>query len=304
VLPLWAWLHVRRRARRVRGSLRLRKPPRHADALVAAAIVVLAGLVGVASAQPVLLDSQPRTIRLDAEAYFVMDITRSMLASARQDTPTRLERARRAARRIRAAVPDVPVGVASFTNRVVPHIFPTSNQALFASGLERSIEIERPPPDGGSGALLTAFDALAPLQTHNFFSPAATRRVAVVFTDGETRPVAQATIRALRAEPDLELIVVRFWSVRERIFRQEIPLDADYAPDPASTSVLRSFVEAVDASLFSEDDVPAAAQELRRLLGRGDRIAAGREVSARPLTAYAVALALVPLAYLFWRRNL
>ena len=170
LVPLAAFWWLERRGRRVRAALGLSAPRRRSAVLVAVAVAAVSVLVGAASAQPVLLDSRPLKVRADAEAYIVVDITRSMLASRADDAPTRIARARAAARRLRAAVPDVPVGIASFTNRVVPHIFPTPNAAVFESGLDRSVEVEQPPPDTGAGALVTAFDALAPLQTHNFFS--------------------------------------------------------------------------------------------------------------------------------------
>lgn len=304
LLPLLAVWSIRRRGRRVRTALRLPPPPRRSGALVVVAIVAVAGLVGAASAQPVVVDSKPTYVRTDAEAYFVVDITRSMLASASPTGPTRLERARSFAGRVRAAVPDVPAGIASFTNRLVPHIFPTPSHALFSSGLERSLAIERPAPDRSEGALVTAFDALAPLQTHNFFSPGARRRVAVILTDGETRPVAPATLAALRAPPRAELLIVRFWSPEERIFRPRERIDRTYAADPGSTATLERFAEAVGAGVFSEDEPAAVERELRRALGRGEPVVAGEEVSAQPLAAFAIALALVPLAYLLARRNL
>jgi hypothetical protein len=251
----------------------------------------------------VIVDSQPRYLRDDAEAYFVVDITRSMLASASATEPNRLERARVFAERVRAAVPDVPAGIASFTNRLVPHVFPTPSLSLFGSGLRRSIAIERPAPDRSEQALVTAFDSLAPLQTHNFFSPSADRRVAVVLTDGESRPVSPETVRALRARPRIALLIVRFWSPEERIFRPRLELDEQYEPDPTSTATLSAFAGGVGARVFGEDDVAAVARELRRVLGRGEPVIAGEEFSARPLTPWAVALALVPLGFLLARRN-
>jgi hypothetical protein len=303
LLPLAAFWRVRRRGRRVRAAVGLGPPPRRSGVLALTAIVLLAALVGAASAQPVVVDSQPRYVREDAEAYFVVDITRSMLASASATGPTRLERARVFAARVRAAVPDVPTGIASFTNRLVPHVFPTPSLALFGSGLRRSIAIERPAPDRSEQALVTAFDSLAPLHTHNFFSPAADRRVAVVLTDGETQPVSPATLRALRAQPRIALLIVRFWSERERIFRPRLDIDAQYEADPGSTATLAAFADGVGARVFGEDDAGAVARELRRLVGRGELAIAGEEVSARPLTAWTVALALVPLGFLLARRN-
>jgi hypothetical protein len=239
---------------------------------------------------------------VDAEAYIVIDITRSMLASTGKDEPTRLDRARSIAGRLRAAVPDVPVGIASFTNRVVPHVFPTTDPAVFSAGLERSIGVESPPPDTGDGALLTALDSLAPLQTHRFFSPAATRQVAVVLTDGETLPLSQATEDALRGGR-LDLMFVRLWSERERIHAPQIALDARYRADPASTVVYDEIVRALGARAFPEGDVAEAASELRRRLGRGEAVVTGHEAGGRQLSGWAAALAALPLAYVLRRRN-
>jgi hypothetical protein len=303
-LPLAALWLAQRRKRAVRSALGLSPPGRGATRLGIAAIAALAALVAAATAQPVLLRQEPIHVRQDAQAYVVVDVTRSMLAAGSADGPTRLERALDAAARIRAAVPDVPVGLASFTNRTVPHVFPTTDPSVFGTGLRRSIGVEHPPPDRGVGAVLTAFDALAPLQTHNFFARAATRRVAVVLTDGETNPVDRSTIDELRADPPLDLVLVRLWDERERIFRPRVAADRTYATDPRSTSVLRSFAAATGAKLFDERQLDEAADTVRRLLGRGQTSEAGTEVSARSLAGWTFALAFVPLGYLLWRRNL
>ncbi|MBA2294225.1 MAG: VWA domain-containing protein [Actinobacteria bacterium] len=303
LVPLGAlWLLERRKAR-IRALLGLAPPPTRASRLAAGALVVLAALVATASAQPVLLRQDPVFVRADAEAYVVIDITRSMLAGASRSGDTRLERAVRVAAQVRAAVPDVPVGLASFTNRIVPHVFPTDDAVVFRSGLRRSIEVESPPPDRAAGAVLTAFDALAPLQTHNFFAPESRRRVAVIVTDGETNPVSQRTIAALRRRPRLDLVLVRVWGERERIFQPGVAADRSYRTDPGSTEVLRDFVRATGARLYAESDARRASAEVARLLGRGAPVRAGSQVSAQPLAVWTFGLAFVPLGYLLWRRN-
>ena len=303
-LPLAAVWLGERRSTRIRSGLGLQAPHRRRRTLLVLATALLAVLLGAASAQPVLVGAQKLRAREDAEAYVVVDITRSMLASSGPESETRFERAVSIARRMRAAVPDVPVGLASFTNRTVPHIFPTLDRAVFGSGLARSLAVEQPPPDEGSGALLTAFDALAPLQTHGFFAPRAVRRVAVVVTDGETRPVSAATIEALRDLPRLHLLLVRVWRDGERIYRPRAPIDRRYRSDPSSTQLLHAFASATGARVYGEGSLADAGRELRRLVGSGERVEVGTEQSAKPLTAWALGLALVPLGYLLWRRNL
>ena len=49
-------------------------------------------------------------MRSDAEAYIVLDVSRSMLAAEEDGAPTRLLRARRAAARVRGDLADVPSG--------------------------------------------------------------------------------------------------------------------------------------------------------------------------------------------------
>jgi hypothetical protein len=304
VAPLLAYWRMQRRGRRVRAALRLRRPRGRSGALVVASMVLLASLVGLAVAQPVLLETKPRYERTDAEAFVVFDVTRSMLARRGAEEPIRLERAVRAARELRQALGDVPVGIASFTNRAVPHLFPTASKPIFTAALPRVVGIERPPPDTSEAAVVTALDALAPLASHNFFSPEARRRIAIVLTDGESRPVAPATIRALAGEPPVRLVIVRFWSEKERIFRARSAVDATYETDPESSRRLAAFADAVGAQVFDETELGDAARAARQLAGTGAKVQRGQQVSAKPLTAWAIGLAFVPLVYLLWRRNL
>jgi hypothetical protein len=304
VVPLVALWVTGRRAARVRAALSLPADRRRPTFLLVGATVAVAVLVSVAAANPVVLQREPLHVRTDAEAYVVLDITRSMLASPSPDGATRLTRAKRIAREVRAGATDVPFGLASFTNRVVPHVFPTLDAGVFDAGLDASIAIEQPPPDRAPGAVLTAFDSLAALQTHNFFSQEASRRVVVVVTDGETNPVGPETIEALRSRPRLDVVVIRVGDERERIHRPRRAEDRDYLPAPESTATLQGFAAATGASVIDEGDVARATGTVRRLLGTGEAVRAGDELSARSLAGFTFALAFVPLGYLLWRRNL
>ena len=74
----------------------------------------LAGLFALAAMQPVLELGRERAEREDAELYVVFDTSRSMLAAAAPGEPNRLARAEELALRLRARIPLVPVGIASF----------------------------------------------------------------------------------------------------------------------------------------------------------------------------------------------
>ena len=140
------------RGGRVRGVLGLAPPPRRSGVLAVVAIAPSPCSSASRARSRSVVGSEPRQVRTDAEVYFVFDITRSMLASAGAGEPTRLARARRFARRVRAAVPDVPAGIASFTNRVVPHVFPTPSLALFSSGARPLARDRAAAPDRSEAA--------------------------------------------------------------------------------------------------------------------------------------------------------
>ena len=94
ILPLVAFVAVSRQARRLRSSLQLVEPGRMRYT-TAVAVVAVALLVGLAAAQPVLARDRNERVRADAEVIFVLDISRSMLASGSTGA-TRLDRAKAA----------------------------------------------------------------------------------------------------------------------------------------------------------------------------------------------------------------
>ena len=94
VVPLVASLGVVLRATRVRSRLGLRSPTRRSRLPVLAALVVVPVLVGLAAAEPVIARGHVRQIRVGAEALFVVDTSRSMLARPSERAPTRLARAK------------------------------------------------------------------------------------------------------------------------------------------------------------------------------------------------------------------
>ena len=87
VVPLVALLLVRRRARRVRGALGVSEPSMRGLALWLLSLLVASALVGLAAAQPVLEQTKTLRVRTDAEVWFVLDVSRSMLAQADPGSP-------------------------------------------------------------------------------------------------------------------------------------------------------------------------------------------------------------------------
>src|SRR4029079_7489118 len=92
------------------------------------ALALVPALLGLALAQPVLRSSERHLVRTDAQAFYIVDISRSMHASTRAGGTSGFDRALRAALRMRLALPELPSGIATMTDRVLPDLFPTPNE--------------------------------------------------------------------------------------------------------------------------------------------------------------------------------
>ncbi len=177
-----------------------------------AAVGTIAALLGLAASQPVLALEHGGRVRTDAEVYVVLDTSRSMLAASSADGRSRFERAKALALLLRSELDDVPVGVASLTDRVLPHLFPSTDSDLYTTTIERAMEVDNPPPDRDWAGRATTFGALSALATSSFFSSSAKWRVAVLLTDGETHPYSLAALaNDLGAQPAVVPVTVHVW---------------------------------------------------------------------------------------------
>ena len=301
LVPLGALVLSELRARRVRCALALGRPPRVVSALLAASFVATGVLVGAAAAQPILERGATRHERIDVNAYVVIDTTRSMLAASDRRAEIRIARARAAAQELRAVVPELKVGLASMTDRLLPHLFPTLDQDVYAATLQHSIGIERPPPSRRRRNA-TDLGALAQLGPQGFFPSTPERRIVVVLSDFETDPFPVLKLGASLRRQRLELVFVHIWEGNERIWGGLG--DAGYRPDPGSEAVVRRLAETAEGRAFAEQELPQAKQALRELLGKGTRRPLWRESSRTELAPWLALAALVPLGFVLWRRNL
>jgi hypothetical protein len=302
VVPLGVLLGRERRARRIRASLSLDEPRRLPAIATASAVAAIPLLLGLAAAQPVLDLTRTRPERTDAEIFVVLDTSRSMLASASPEAPTRYERAKDAFRTFRDRFGDVPIGLASITDRTLPHVFPTTDARVLATALDRSMGIERPPPAFFYTTHATTLGSLRVVPERNFFSPSARKRVLMVLTDGETREVGPLYARAFRRRPQIEALFVRFWDSGERIYETGIA-EAGYKPDERSAASIERAADAVGGRVFEEDALDDAVDAAREFLGEGPTAARPREGEKLALMPYATGLALLPLAVVLRRRN-
>jgi hypothetical protein len=232
----------------------------------------------VAAAQPVVRTVDERREREDARALFVVDTSRSMLASRRPGVATRFDRAQAAAQRLRAALPEMPTGLASLTDRMLPLVLPTADARVFSSALVRALAVDSPPPQQRA-TRATTLDALRDVVAGRCFPARIERRLVVVFTDGATQPLESAPlVRALRRGEVLGPLFVHVWRADELVFGPDGVPEPGYRPDRTSGERLDALARSAGGRVFGPGETKAAADAARRLLGEGSvtHCAAGR----------------------------
>jgi hypothetical protein len=281
----------------------LPEPDSRARLLPLGASLAIAALVGVAATQPTLTRHSSQRVRTDAEAWFVLDTSLSMKASAGPGAPTRFQRSQMLAMRLHDALGDIPVGLASVTDRVLPHLFPTTDRDTFDLTVRKVMGIERPPPSDGFSTRITTLGSIARVVTGNFFAPTTTKRLLVVFTDGETKPFADASLGTVfRQPPGVHAIFVRVWGARERIYEGG-GVDPLYRPDPASAQYIRQLAVASGGVAFDSNDFGSIVDAARAALGSGATRTVGDEQRRLALAPYLAGLCFLPLGFILWRRN-
>ena len=306
VVPLAALALAGRRVRQARALLRLPAPPPARilpRALLLAAVPVLLGL---AAAQPALRSQTTARTRTDAEAMFVIDTSRSMMASKSPGAATRLARAKQDAIAIRDDLQQIPSGVATFTDRVLPALLPNADPAVFDNTVKHVIAIEQPPP-ADVNVVATNLGNLNVLATGNYFEPSARKRLVVVLTDGESRPFdAEKLAQSFARGPGIKLVLVHVWANGEQVYDGTTPEDG-YHEDTTSGSTLANLAAAANGTAAGENDVAGAVKAAEAALGSGPTEVTGRTERTHTIAPYVALLALVPLLLLarrdFWRRS-
>ncbi len=291
-----------RRARGVRQALGVGEPPARGYIPTALALLAVPCLLAVALAQPVLRLSEAHRVRADVEAFYIFDVSRSMLAARRPGQRTRFERSLAAAQGAYRSLGDLRSGVATLTDRVLPHLFPTADEEVFTATVGQALVINSPPPRTYE-PVGTLFAALDTLRGTNFFAEGIEHRVALLFTDGESNPYDADELRAALAQgPPTKFVVVRFWRPNERVWSGEQP-EAGYRSDPSSAAQVRKLASATGARTFEETNVSGAVAAVRDLIGAGPVREAGTELRVHALSRWFVLAALVVVLPLLWRRN-
>ena len=303
MIPLAALWLAQTRMERIRRAFSLRTPRRRELVGIIVALALLPVLMGVAAAQPVVVQHKLLGQRLDVQAFFVFDSSTSMSARTGPRGLTRLERAKQEAEEVIPKLGDIPVGVATMTDRVLPDVMPTTNSALIRRTIEQSVGIDRPPPSQLYPGRATTFSALYPIPYSNFYNPGVEHRILVVFTDGEAvrirSQVGYELARAMTVHP----LFVHVWAPTERIYVHG-RIDPHYRPDPTSTRELTRFATAAHGRVFGENDLNDLAKTIRAEAGSDPVTTQVLGYARVALAPWFVLAGVIPLAFLLYRRNL
>jgi hypothetical protein len=302
LVPLLVLRSRERHVARLRSVLRLPGPPARSRTALVAALVAACAILALAAAQPVIATARVVEERTDAQVFVVLDTSRSMLAAAGPDEPTRLDRAEAIAKNIARSLPEVPVGLASMTDRLLPHAFPTTNPRVVDETLDKTLSIESPGPTTFFSERATTFDSLTAAPLNGYFPPAAKKRVLVVLSDGESRPITEDIAGAYTRKPDTSVLFVHLWDQDEQVYLAGVP-EVTYRTDPASESIVEQVAQAVDGEVFDEGSAEDVPGRIRELIGDGPTANREHEGRRRALMPWVTLLTLIPLAYVLRRRN-
>ena len=301
-VPLAVFVGRRRRADRIRAALGLGGGSGRSWVALAVSLAAVPVLVGVAAAQPVITSARTVPQRSDVEVFVVVDTSRSMLASSGTARPTRFERAQEDAVALQEQLRDIPLGLASFTDRVLPHLFPTVDQRVFRETTREALGIERPPPSTSFGTNVTDLDALGAVPTLAFFKPATTKRALVVFTDGESQ-ATETLATDFASDPPIDVTFVRMGDASERIWESGVA-EPGYVPVPNAAELLTAAATAVEGRVLDEGQVTEVAAAVRSAVGAGPTTPRRIEGNRQALMPYVALLTIIPLGFVLYRRNL
>jgi hypothetical protein len=302
VVPVAALWLAQNRMERIRRLFSLRSPSRRELAGILVALILLPVLVGVAAAQPVVIRHQLLGQRVDVQAFFVFDTSTSMGARTGPQGLTRLERAKQEAEEMFPKLGNIPVALATMTDRVLPVVMPTTNLVLLHRTLTQSVAINQPPPSQFYKGRATHFSALFPLSNYNFYSPGTQRRILVVFTDGEATPLRGSINFLLARAMTVYPLFVHVWAPTERLYVHG-HVDPRYTPDPTSAAALKRFATAAHGRVFGEDDLDALLKTIRAEAGSSPVETKVLGYARIPLAQWVLLAGVIPLGFLLYRRN-
>jgi hypothetical protein len=303
MIPLAALFVMRRRTLRLGRLFTLATPGRRELVTAGVALALLPALVAVAAAQPVVIHAKAFTERLDAQVFIVFDTSLSMKARGGPDSPTRLTRAKEEANALIPKLGDLPVGVATMTDRVLPSLMPTTTTALALRTVNQSVRINEPPPGIRYHGRASTLEALVPIVPDRLFPPGVKHPILVVLTDGEMRAPAPFTGDSFAQQITIPPLFVHVWAPTDHIYSNG-QVNQAYQPDPASARTLAHFASLTHGHVFREGDVGGLLDAIRAEAGSKPATTKLLGFSRVPLGPWFLLAGVVPLGFLFWRRNI
>ncbi len=117
--------------------------------------------------------------------------------------------------------------------------------------------------------MATDFQALDALATTNWYRPASVRRLAILLTDGESSFAPRILVSKL-AKAGIDLVVVRFWNIDERVWQANGKAEPLYRPAPLTLPPVADLAALTTGGrVYDESELAAAASAARRYLGDG-----------------------------------
>jgi von Willebrand factor type A domain len=295
LVPLAALLLARTRVQRARTVLALAAPAHTRERWRSAALVSVPLLLALALMQPTVRQGSSHSVRVDAAVFVVVDTSSSMSAAAGPRAPSRLTQAKRVALALGSKLGDIPVGVATFTDRVLPNLFPTGDRAAFDSTIQ-SLAIASPPPRETS-RVATSFAALGALARSDYFTSAEKHRAVLLISDGESRPLdASSLARVLAAGSPVHVVVVRVGVGGDRFYANGRPAGRYRADPEGARQAISQLVSSTGGNAFSSASTGAAAA-LRSALGSGPTRTTTSETTSRGLAPLIRLITLIPLLF-------
>jgi hypothetical protein len=294
IVPL-AMLAIRESASaRVSRALDLRPLPLSRILLRPLALAVLALLVAVTAAQPTVRATDSTLVRSDAELLLTFDVSRSMAAAGAPGGVGRLERARALGQDLHEALPDVPTGVATLTNRMMPLMFPTGDKRGVTAVIDNALRLMQPQPAALTAARASSLGALTLAADRSYYNPSARKRALVVFSDLDSDFFSlEGTLRLLR-QNRIEPFLVRVAAPGEQIFDASGRPNAYVSVSTVSVAGLRQ----ARWHAFEEGESTRLVSEIRTYLGQGPVEASGLVESQRTLAPWFALAALALSAVL------
>ena len=204
------------------------------------------------------------------------------------------------------------VGVASITNRVLPHLFPSADQDVFRATLSKALGVDRPAPGTGfivaPGQVSSRNATILQPRSRAWGRRASSRPRRAsgswsCLTDGESPDVEAARVASSFRRAGIQAVFLRFWRSGERVFTNG-EAEPQYRPQPESRAILESLAAATAGRAFDEADLTGAERQVHTDLGSGKAEAVATQRGHRlPLAPYLAAVAILPLGLLLWRRD-